>query len=60
LGRANTDAEPYMYELGIGGYYRIIKVSHKLSSEGFITSLDTISEFSSREIAKNKIEKGEE
>jgi hypothetical protein len=44
----------------IGGYYRIIKVSHKLSSEGFITSLDTISEFSSREIAKNKIEKGEE
>ena len=54
LGIATEDARSYMSELGVGGYYRIYKVSSELSEESFETKLDTKLELSTREIFKNK------
>jgi hypothetical protein len=54
LGLADRDPQPFMSDLGIGGYYRIIKVSHTLNDGSFETQLRTVSELSTREIAKNR------
>ena len=54
LGLSDRDPQPFMSDLGIGGYYRVIKVSNSLSADMFETRLDTVSELSSREIAKNR------
>ena len=56
LGIANTSPEAFMYELGVGGYYRVIKVDHSLDESKFETKIDTISEFSTREIYKQRQE----
>ena len=46
-----------MSSLGIGGYYRVVRVSNKLDASRFETQLKTISEYSSREITKSKEKK---
>ena len=56
LGISTVNPEPFMYELGVGGYYRIIKVAHTLDDSKFETKIDTISEFSTREINKQNQE----
>jgi len=57
LGISDINPAEYMSSLGIGGYYRVVRVNSKLDSNTFETEIKTISEFSSREIARNK--KGE-
>jgi len=61
MGLGVTDVAPqqYMADLGIGGYYRVVRVNSSLDSSKFETELSTISEYSSREIAKNKKAKKE-
>jgi len=56
LGIADIAPEQYMSDLGIGGYYRVVRVHSKLDSSKFETEISTVSEFSSREIAKSKEE----
>jgi hypothetical protein len=40
----------YRYNLGIGGYYRVVSVSNEISEDGFTTSLDTVAELDLRDI----------
>tara|TARA_Y100001938_G_C8101510_1_gene442111 strand:+ start:757 stop:3471 length:2715 start_codon:yes stop_codon:yes gene_type:complete len=40
----------YRYNLGIGGYYRVVSVNNEISAEGFTTSLDTVAELDLRDI----------
>ena len=54
LGISDINPAEYMSSLGIGGYYRVVRVNSKLDSSTFETEIKTISEFSSREIARNK------
>tara|TARA_R110002110_G_scaffold153102_1_gene346309 strand:- start:2109 stop:5096 length:2988 start_codon:yes stop_codon:yes gene_type:complete len=54
LGMSDINPAEYMSSLGIGGYYRVVRVNSKLDSSTFETEIKTISEFSSREIARNK------
>ena len=57
LGITNIAPQEYMSSLGIGGYYRVVRVSNKLDASRFETQLKTISEYSSREITKSKEKK---
>ena len=52
LGEAQHFPPEYLADLGIGGYYRVYKVSNQLDSSKFTTELTTISEYSIREIQK--------
>jgi hypothetical protein len=58
LGSADSSGEAYMSDLGIGGYYRVVRVHSNLDSSKFETELDTISEYSSREIMSAKRKSG--
>jgi len=54
LGISDISPADYMSALGVGGYYRVVRVHSSLDSSKFETELGTISEFSSREIAEAK------
>jgi len=49
-----TSPAAYMSDLGIGGYYRVVRVNNTLDPTKFETELSTVSELSVREIFKNK------
>lgn len=50
IRRPRSVVSDYRYNLGIGGYYRVVSVSNEISEEGFTTSLDTVAELDLRDI----------
>ena len=52
LGLGQTADVNWRSSLGIGGYFRVVKVKHSLTNEKFETQVEGISEYSVREIPK--------
>jgi hypothetical protein len=51
LGDINTtNKSGFQYQLGIGGYYRVVRVTNDVMDGMFTTSLETIAEFDLRDI----------
>ena len=49
------EVEPqWRADLGIGGYYRVVNVAHKINESVFETTLETISEFSYRSLQRKR------
>tara|TARA_R110002020_G_scaffold405038_3_gene615084 strand:- start:2088 stop:5066 length:2979 start_codon:yes stop_codon:yes gene_type:complete len=52
LGITDIDPRPFMAELGIGGYYRITKITHNFEPTAFTTTLVGILHRSLRDVVK--------
>lgn len=50
LDNIKTGEVDFKYDLGIGGYYRVVNVSNNLSPGDFTTSLSTVAELDLRDI----------
>ena len=61
-GSMSATNPEWQADLGVGGYYRIIDVTHQVSADSFETKLRTISELSTRDMKlrefKKDIQKG--